>query len=74
MDKPRIVIKMEGGLIQEIGSDQPVTVLLLDYDIEGADEEDLITVDGEQCSPTQWDLGEEKSFVERNWVELPEGK
>jgi len=32
MKKPRLVITLEGGLIQGITSDQPVDVLVLDFD------------------------------------------
>jgi len=41
MTKPKVVIWVEGGLIQGIISDTPVSVAKIDYDIEGADELDL---------------------------------
>lgn len=68
--KPRIVIKIEGGVPREVGSDKPVDLLILDYDVEGTDEDDLIEVDGEQCFFHEYyNLGKEKDWVDRNWVE-----
>lgn len=38
----KIVIIMDGGLIQDVITDQEeAEVLIIDYDIEGADEDDL---------------------------------
>lgn len=37
---PRIVIVMDGGLIQTVNSDQPVEVVKIDYDTEGCSDED----------------------------------
>ena len=45
--KTRLVVFIEGGLVQEIYTDNPdaeIEVAVADHDIEGADEEDLITV------------------------------
>lgn len=68
--KPRIIVKLEGGLPQEVGSDKPVDLIILDYDTEGCDEDDLIEVDGEQCFlHDYYGLGNEKDWVDRNWVE-----
>ena len=40
----RIAIIMEGGLIQNIFADEEVDITIVDYDTEGADEEDLTEV------------------------------
>ncbi len=42
MPKPRIVIKMEGGLIQWISSDVPMEVLVMDHDVMESDDVDNI--------------------------------
>ena len=43
MSKPRrIVIKMEGGLIQSITSDVPMEVLVMDHDVMETDDVDNI--------------------------------
>jgi hypothetical protein len=38
---PRVVIVMDGGLVQEVIADQPLEVTVIDYDAEGSDPEDL---------------------------------
>jgi hypothetical protein len=40
----RIAIIMEGGLIHNILADEEVGIMIVDYDIEGAEEEDLTEV------------------------------
>lgn len=40
----RIAIIMEGGLIQDILADEEVDITIIDYDTEGAEEEDLTAV------------------------------
>lgn len=40
----RIAIIMEGGLIQNILLDEEVDITIIDYDTEGAEEEDLTEV------------------------------
>jgi cobalamin biosynthesis Co2+ chelatase CbiK len=42
MSKPRIVIRVEGGLIQWITADVPMEVLILDHDIMETDDTDNI--------------------------------
>lgn len=41
----RIVVCLDGGLVQSIVSAAPLDVLVVDYDVEGADEDDLTAVD-----------------------------
>jgi len=38
---PRIVVTVEGGLIQNVMADQQVDLLVIDYDVEGCDPDDL---------------------------------
>jgi len=42
MPNPRIVIKMEGGLIQWITADVPMEVLIMDHDTMDTDDIDNI--------------------------------
>jgi hypothetical protein len=42
--KPQVIVIMDGGLIQEIISDVPLDVTLLDYDTEGKEPEELVTL------------------------------
>lgn len=44
--KPNVVIILEGGLIQNVITDLPVNVTVIDHDTEGADEQDVSRVDG----------------------------
>lgn len=43
---PTVVVEMDGGLIQQVSCDQPVRVITLDKDLEGADEEWIEEIDG----------------------------
>ena len=40
--RPRIVVRLDGGLIQEIWSDSPVELLQLDTDLDGANLKDCV--------------------------------
>lgn len=40
----KIVITLDGGLVNRVLSTEPVEVAIVDYDIEGADQEDLTSV------------------------------
>jgi hypothetical protein len=40
----RIAIIMEGGIIQDILADEEVDITIVDYDIEGTEDEDLMEV------------------------------
>ena len=40
----RIAIIMEGGIIQDILADEEVSIMIIDYDTEDAEEEDLTEV------------------------------
>ena len=48
---PKILIHMEGGLIQSVCSDAPVEVYVVDYDIDGVEEDHphLTKFNGENC-------------------------
>ena len=52
MPKPRIAIKMEGGLIQWITADVPMEVLIMDHDIMETDDtnniREIIEPDGSE--------------------------
>jgi hypothetical protein len=40
----RIVITVQGGLIQDISSSEPIECLVIDYDTEGADADQLTSI------------------------------
>jgi hypothetical protein len=64
MKKNRIVVVIEGGLVQTILADDPdgIEAVVLDYDTEGADPGDYTTI-------TQSDGSESDAFVQ---VEPPD--
>ena len=43
--KPKIIIVMEGGIIQNMLSDVPADIVIIDYDCEGIEEEKLTKID-----------------------------
>lgn len=48
---PVVIANMEGGIIQSLESNTPVTVIVLDADLEGVDEDDIVEVDGGEVYP-----------------------
>lgn len=67
MKTPRIVVVVEGGVIQQILSDgAPVEVVTVDYDTEGASPEEYGSLDGEDCFLWRWIAdGSDPAFVGR---------
>jgi len=70
-EPPTVVVILEGGLVQCIVSDrpndiQPMNLMVLDYDTEGADEEELLQVpqkDGSVSTATGRYLGFEHADI-----------
>ncbi len=60
---PRIVIEMEGGLIQDITANVKTEVLVLDGDTEGGDEDKIREI-------ANWDRSKEEVYS--NGIEEPE--
>jgi len=47
--KPKVLLVVEGGCIQAVYSNIPgIDVIIADRDIEGGDEESIVTVNGEE--------------------------
>jgi hypothetical protein len=69
----RIVIIIEGGLVQQVLSDgEPVTVAVVDYDVEGADLDDLTKLDGEDAFISHWTAdNSDPAFVDRAFAAPP---
>lgn len=53
----RILIYVEGGVIQHIVADQPVDIFVADYDVEGADADMIATFFDEECLLGKFDHG-----------------
>lgn len=41
---PTIIVAIEGGLVNAVVADSPVELLTIDYDVDGADEDEIIPV------------------------------
>lgn len=54
MTIPKIVITLDGGIIQDIVATHQVEVIVLDRDTEGADKEDLTMVAGCPAWASPW--------------------
>lgn len=54
---PDIIVELNGGLIQDVsGLPKGWNIVVRDYDVEGADEDDLETdEDGEYYSESWWE-------------------
>lgn len=64
---PRLVITLDGGLVQGIYCDVPLNAYVVDFDVEGADKSDLDqvpTLDGitEDASISAWDVDTESTY------------
>lgn len=46
-----IVVMLDGGLVQGIAADRPITVRVVDFDVEGADPDDLVMLPRDQDDP-----------------------
>lgn len=64
MSKPKIIIHLEGGLVQEVRAENlscGIEVEVRDYDTEGADPEELVKDDqAKEHLPRVWDMGKGK--------------
>lgn len=50
--KPRMVITMNGGIIQYVSSDIDIDILLIDYDIDDTDDDYIKIVNGTEAFVT----------------------
>jgi len=44
MKRPKVVITLDGGIVQDILSDVPIDVIVIDYDVEGIEEDRLTQI------------------------------
>lgn len=54
-EKPKVMVVIEGGLVQEIYSDSFVEVIVIDNDTEGADEDKLVFGHDEAFFASSWE-------------------
>jgi len=61
--EPRIVVTIAGGLVSEVHADAPVSLAVLDHDVEGVDEDrirEILETDGSRVEATigHWEAAE----------------
>jgi len=61
----RILIYMDGGVIQGIDADQPVEIYVADYDIDGVDDgnADLTILHGDECLLFEYEPGTNRKMT-----------
>lgn len=75
---PRVVVVMDGGLIHDVLCDSPVSVLVVDYDVEGADEDQVVEIrqnhneDVAEATLSMWEPSPEMEFVQERFDEFAE--
>jgi hypothetical protein len=77
MSIPKVVITVEGGLIQCIDSEVPLDVAVLDFDIDGADSEELTEYEDTGGHITNaflssWGVSGDKVIVDHVFKQLKE--
>ena len=58
MPIPRIVVVLEGGLVQDVVADLPLDVLVVDRDVDGYEGPEMALVRGRPASVVHWDAPE----------------
>lgn len=70
-DPVRVVVRIEEGLVQDIISDKPAEILLVDFDIQDEDETtEIVDKDGEiigRAALTEWNEHPNPERVELYW-------
>ncbi len=66
-----VVIELDGGLVQGIIADRPITMRVVDYDVEGADPDDLLLVSRDNGGPvpasvSSWAV--EDACINPEWI------
>jgi hypothetical protein len=62
----RVIVGVEGGIVQGVSSNVPIELLVLDYDVDGA--EDVIEVPQSDGTRTRSRVIPHEVLVEPNWV------
>jgi hypothetical protein len=61
----KIVIVLEGGVVQNVLTDEPTEVTVVDYDTEGAEENEITKVLGNDAVVAVWDAEVNPEEIER---------
>lgn len=65
---PKIVLTLDGGLVQHVAADAPVEVLVLDVDTDGLVEEDLIDIKDQSGDDAKAYAHFDTADVDEKWV------
>lgn len=71
---PRVAVFMEGGIIQDIYFGSPVKVLVVDYDIEGLDEDRIVKTPGGEATVDLWEGDSDNMKSESEYIDELETK
>lgn len=66
---PRVVVALEGGLVQGASSDLPVDMVVVDYDTEGGDDEDIVDLPQNDGSTAESFIRGEYVDIDPAWVD-----
>ena len=53
MKQPKVVITLDGGIVEDILSDVPSDVIVIDYDVEGIEEDRLTQIPQIRAASTE---------------------
>ena len=64
----KIVVTVNGGIVQSVSADDPqgVVVYLLDFDTDGADPDEIVTVKGQRAFASRMPVDDFRGFAP--WV------
>ncbi len=75
----RVVVFVKGGLVQDVISNQPVDLMVVDQDTEGADEEDTVLLpcansDNDVAFVSLWSITADSHYTVKRYFDLMESK
>jgi hypothetical protein len=68
-DPPRVVVSLDGGLVQGMCSDVEVRGYVVDYDVEGAPRRDLVDVPQNGGGTSEAEMRGEEVEVDSAWID-----
>ena len=67
-DRARILITLEGGLVSSVCVDPSIAktarVVVADHDVEGADEDRIVKIMGDDAIVSEWQLESNRAAIE----------
>lgn len=72
VEKPTIVVDMNGGVINDVKANHPARVIFLDEDTEGGDEENIFDINGSSVYVSDYEADVRTSFVDDTVAQFDE--